>query len=100
MKKLSGRFDFVRDAVSADHDIEAYVDLLGVDGNLTLVGAPAKPLCVSAFSLITRRRSFSGSAIGGIAETQRCSISAASITSPPMSKSFPSRKSTKPTSDC
>src|SRR5438445_565035 len=70
MKKHTGSFDFILDAVSADHDIGAYIDLLGVDGNLTLVGAPAKPLRVAAFSLIARRRSFSGSAIGGIAEMQ------------------------------
>src|ERR1700726_4695206 len=70
MKKHIGSFDFILDAVSADHDINAYINLLGVDGNLTLVGAPATPLGVSAFTLIARRRSFSGSAIGGIAETQ------------------------------
>jgi len=70
MKKHAGSFDFILDAVSADHDINAYINLLGVDGNLTLVGAPAKPVGVSAFSLIMGRRSFSGSAIGGIAETQ------------------------------
>ncbi len=70
MKKHAGSFDFILDAVSADHDINAYINLLGVDGNLTLVGAPAKPLAVAAFGLIMRRRSFSGSAIGGIAETQ------------------------------
>src|SRR6266700_4094089 len=56
--------------LGADEDINAYLNLLGVDGNLTLVGAPAEPLDVPAFSLIVRRRSFSGSAIGGIAETQ------------------------------
>jgi uncharacterized zinc-type alcohol dehydrogenase-like protein len=70
MNKHTDSFDFILDAVSADHDIEAYIKLLGVNGNLTLVGAPAKPLGVSAFNLIARRRSFSGSAIGGIAETQ------------------------------
>ena len=70
MKKHAGSFDFILDAVSADHDINAYINLLGVDGNLTLVGAPAKPVAVSAFSLIMGRRSFSGSAIGGIPETQ------------------------------
>jgi uncharacterized zinc-type alcohol dehydrogenase-like protein len=70
MKKHAGSFDFILDAVSADHDINAYISLLGVDGNLTLVGAPAKPLAVPAFGLIMRRRSLSGSAIGGIAETQ------------------------------
>jgi uncharacterized zinc-type alcohol dehydrogenase-like protein len=70
MKKHAASFDFILDAVSADHDINAYINLLGVDGNLTLVGAPAKPVAVSAFSLILGRRSFSGSPIGGIAETQ------------------------------
>src|SRR5438034_7097809 len=70
MKKHEDSFDFILDAVSADHDINAYLRLLGRDGNLTLVGAPAKPLAVPAFSLIGRRRSFSGSMIGGIPETQ------------------------------
>src|SRR2546429_5904461 len=70
MKKQEGSFDFILDAVSADHDINAYINLLGVNGNLTLVGAPAEPLRVPAFSLISRRRSFSGSMIGGIPETQ------------------------------
>jgi uncharacterized zinc-type alcohol dehydrogenase-like protein len=70
MKKHTGSFDFILDAVSADHDINAYLNLLGVNGNLTLVGAPAEPLCVPAISLIVRRRSFSGSIIGVIAETQ------------------------------
>jgi uncharacterized zinc-type alcohol dehydrogenase-like protein len=70
MKKHAGSFDFILDAVSADHDINAYISLLGLDGNLTLVGAPAKPLGVSAFGLIMRRRSLSGSNIGGIPETQ------------------------------
>jgi alcohol dehydrogenase (NADP+) len=70
MKKHAGSFEFILDAVSADHDINAYLNLLGLDGNLTLVGAPAKPLGVSAFSLIFGNRSLSGSNIGGIAETQ------------------------------
>ncbi len=70
MQKHAGSFDFILDAVSAEHDINAYVNLLGLDGNITLVGAPAKPLGVSAFGLIMRRRSLSGSNIGGIAETQ------------------------------
>lgn len=70
MKKHAGSFDFILDTVSADHDVNAYINLLGVDGNLTLVGAPSEPLRVPAFGLIVRRRSFSGSSIGGIAETQ------------------------------
>jgi uncharacterized zinc-type alcohol dehydrogenase-like protein len=70
MQKHAGSFDFILDAVSADHDINAYIQLLRRDGNLTLVGAPAKPLPVTAFGLIFARRSLSGSLIGGIAETQ------------------------------
>ena len=70
MSKHVGSFDFILDAVSADHDLNAYINLLARDGNLTLVGAPEKPLGVAAFGLIFGRRSVSGSAIGGIAETQ------------------------------
>src|SRR2546422_8537412 len=70
MQKHAGSFDFILDAVSADHDINAYINLLGRDGNITLVGAPEKPLAVSAFGLIMGRRSLSGSPIGGILETQ------------------------------
>jgi alcohol dehydrogenase (NADP+) len=70
MQKHTGSFDFILDAVSADHDINAYINLLGRDGNLTLVGAPEQPLAISSFSLLFGRRSLSGSIIGGIAETQ------------------------------
>jgi alcohol dehydrogenase (NADP+) len=70
MEKHVGSFDFILDAVSADHDINAYINLLRRDGNLTLVGAPEKPLAVAAFGLLFGRRSISGSPIGGIAETQ------------------------------
>ncbi len=70
MKNHAGSFDFILDAVSADHDVNAYIQLLRRDGNITLVGAPEKPLAVPAFSLILGRRSLSGSPIGGIAETQ------------------------------
>src|SRR5213595_2471792 len=70
MQKHAGSFDFILDALSANHDIGAYINLLRRDGNITLVGAPEKPLAVSAFGLIMGRRSLSGSPIGGIAETQ------------------------------
>jgi uncharacterized zinc-type alcohol dehydrogenase-like protein len=70
MAKHAFSFDFILDAVSADHDINALLGLLRRDGNLTLVGAPEKPFPVSAFNLIMGRRSLSGSPIGGIAETQ------------------------------
>jgi uncharacterized zinc-type alcohol dehydrogenase-like protein len=70
MKEHVGSFDFIVDTVSADHDINAYLNLLVRDGNITLVGAPEQPLAVSAFGLIFGRRSLSGSPIGGIPETQ------------------------------
>jgi uncharacterized zinc-type alcohol dehydrogenase-like protein len=70
MQKHVSSFDFILDAVSADHDITAYITLLRRDGNIVLVGAPEKPLAVSAFSLLMGRRSLSGSPIGGIPETQ------------------------------
>jgi len=70
MARHAGSFDFILDTIAADHDINAYLNLLAHDGNLTLVGAPEKPLSVSAFSLIFGRRSLSGSLIGGLAETQ------------------------------
>jgi alcohol dehydrogenase (NADP+) len=70
MAKHAGSFDFILDAVSAPHDINAYINMLARDGDLTMVGAPDKPLPVSVFGLIFKRRSFSGSAIGSIAETQ------------------------------
>ncbi len=70
MAKHAGSFDFILDAVAAEHDINAYIGMLRRDGNLTMVGAPEKPLAVNVFGLIFARRSFSGSLIGGIAETQ------------------------------
>jgi len=70
MQKHAGSFDFILDAVSANHDINAYLQLLRRDGNLTLVGAPEKPMEIAAFNLIMGRRSLSGSPIGGTKETQ------------------------------
>ena len=70
MKKQAGSFDFILDTVSADHDINAYLNMLRRDGHMVLVGAPEKSLGVLAFSLLFGRRSLSGSIIGGIAQTQ------------------------------
>jgi uncharacterized zinc-type alcohol dehydrogenase-like protein len=69
-KQLAGRFDLIVNTVSANIDIDAYLGLLAVDGTLVNVGAPAEPLSVNVFSLINSRRSFAGSMIGGIAQTQ------------------------------
>jgi uncharacterized zinc-type alcohol dehydrogenase-like protein len=70
MDAQAGRFDFILDTVAAVHDLNAYLNLLKRDGNLVLVGAPSEPFSVAAFPLIMRRRSFSGSLIGGLPETQ------------------------------
>jgi alcohol dehydrogenase (NADP+) len=70
MKKHLNSFHFILDTVSAQHDINAYFRMLKRDGNLTQVGVPADPLSVDVGSLIFGRRSFSGSLIGGIKETQ------------------------------
>jgi uncharacterized zinc-type alcohol dehydrogenase-like protein len=70
MQKHSGTFDFILDAVSAEHDLNAYLQLLKLDGTMTLVGAPEKPSAVPSFNLIMKRRRLAGSAIGGIRQTQ------------------------------
>lgn len=70
MKKHLNSFDFILDAVSAQHDVNAYLELLKREGTLTLVGAPEHPLPVACFPLLMKRRQFAGSAIGGIQETQ------------------------------
>jgi uncharacterized zinc-type alcohol dehydrogenase-like protein len=70
MKRHAGAFDMILDCVSADHDLNAYLNLVRTGGNLTLVGAPEKPLPVSAFALFSGNKTLGGSMIGGIAQTQ------------------------------
>jgi uncharacterized zinc-type alcohol dehydrogenase-like protein len=69
-EELAGRFDLIVNTVSAVIDITAILDLLATDGALVNVGAPPGPLPVGVFSLLLQRRSFAGSTIGGIRETQ------------------------------
>ncbi|MDR4938370.1 NAD(P)-dependent alcohol dehydrogenase [Rossellomorea marisflavi] len=68
--KLKGRFDLIINTVSANIDIDAYFSLLTLDGTLVNVGAPGEPMSLNVMSLIGHRRSFAGSMIGGIQETQ------------------------------
>lgn len=70
MKQHAGTFNFILDTIAADHDINAYIGMLGLEGNITLVGAPDKPLSLASFALLFGRKSISGSLIGGIKETQ------------------------------
>ncbi|SET02922.1 NAD(P)-dependent alcohol dehydrogenase [Paenibacillus sp. NFR01] len=69
-KLLAGSFDLIINTVSATIDINAYLSLLSLGGTLVNVGAPGEPLPVNVMSLIGHRRSFAGSMIGGIRETQ------------------------------
>jgi uncharacterized zinc-type alcohol dehydrogenase-like protein len=69
-QKHAGSFHFILDAVSAEHDLNAYLRLLRLNGTMTLVGAPEKPSPLASFNLIGNRRQLAGSAIGGIRETQ------------------------------
>ncbi|MCW2993509.1 MAG: NADP-dependent alcohol dehydrogenase [Conexibacter sp.] len=69
-EQLANRFDLIINTVSAEIDISAFLGLLATDGALVNVGAPSAPLPVAVFSLLLHRRSFAGSAIGSIAETQ------------------------------
>jgi uncharacterized zinc-type alcohol dehydrogenase-like protein len=96
---VMNKHNFVLDAVSADYDVAAYLRLLAIDGNLTLVGAPSKPLPVAAFDLIMGRRSLSGSAIGGM-PLRKCSTSAALTTLRRTSKCSRFRSSAKRTRGC
>jgi len=70
MAEHAGSFDLILDTVSADHDLNAYLGLLRLDGTLVVVGAPPAPQPVSVFSLLMPRRNLAGSLIGGLPETQ------------------------------
>jgi alcohol dehydrogenase (NADP+) len=70
MAKHAGSFDFILDTVSAEHNLNAYLDLIKLDGTLTIVGASPTPFPLGVGSLLFRRRSLAGSIIGGIRETQ------------------------------
>ena len=69
-KKLQGHFDLIINTVAVEMDWNQYLSLLCVDGTMVNVGAPEKPVPISPFALLMGRKSLSGSAIGGIAETQ------------------------------
>jgi len=69
-EKLTDTFDLIINTVSAVVNLDAYFSLLAVNGTMVSLGAPAESLSLNAFSLIRQRKSFSGSLIGGIRETQ------------------------------
>ncbi|GEL11079.1 uncharacterized zinc-type alcohol dehydrogenase-like protein [Flavobacterium glycines] len=70
MSQYTGKLNFIIDTVSAKHDINSYLNLLKHDGALVLVGLPPEQLEIGAFNVVMGRKSFAGSNIGGIVETQ------------------------------
>ncbi|WP_040509560.1 NAD(P)-dependent alcohol dehydrogenase [Gordonia soli] len=68
--KLRNEFDLIINTVSANLPIKKYLGLLALNGTLVELGLPEHPIEVPAFALTFNRRSFAGSNIGGIAETQ------------------------------
>jgi len=70
MASATGTFDFILDTVSANHDLNAYLSLLKRDGTMCLVGVPADPAAIHAFSLVPGRKQLAGSLVGGLPETQ------------------------------
>ncbi|GMH39554.1 hypothetical protein BSKO_07452 [Bryopsis sp. KO-2023] len=70
MQKAARSLDGIVDCVSALHDPNPYISLLGLNGKFVVVSLPAEPLPVDAFSLVAQRISMAGSAIGGLKETQ------------------------------
>jgi uncharacterized zinc-type alcohol dehydrogenase-like protein len=70
MQSHAASFDFILDTVSAEHDLNAFLELLRRDGTMTLLGAPDKPAALGVFSLLFKRRRLAGSVIGGIRQTQ------------------------------
>ncbi len=70
MKGMQGKFDFILNTVSAQHDYNEYLNLLTLNGTMVVVGVPPQPSLVGAFNLIGKRRSLAGSLIGGIRQTQ------------------------------
>jgi uncharacterized zinc-type alcohol dehydrogenase-like protein len=81
MAKHAASFDLILDTVSADHDLNAYLALLKLDGSMVLVGAPPNPQPVSAFSLFMPRRHLAGRSSAASPRRRRCWTSAASTTS-------------------
>lgn len=70
VKNVQGKFDFILDTVSADHDYNFYLTMLKTRGKMVCVGLPNAPAVLPAFNIVFQGRSFAGSLIGGIAETQ------------------------------
>jgi len=70
LKPLARTFDLILNTVSAELDINKYLELLTLDGTLVVIGLPGKPYAVNVGSLLDARRSLSGSMIGGIPQTQ------------------------------
>jgi uncharacterized zinc-type alcohol dehydrogenase-like protein len=70
VRSAAGSFDLILDTISAQHDYNFYLSLLGLEGVMVVVGVPTEPIPLNAFSLIGGNKALAGSLIGGIPETQ------------------------------
>jgi len=70
LSSVKRSFDLILDTVSAEHNINEYLDLLATDGTLVVIGLPGVPFAVNAGTLLSARRAMAGSMIGGISQTQ------------------------------
>ena len=70
LRKLRNHFDFILNTISAPHNLDTYLGMLKTDSTMVMVGIPPEAIPISAFSLITKRKTLAGSMIGGIPETQ------------------------------
>jgi len=68
--RAAAGFDLILDTISANHDYNTYLGLLGLEGVMVIVGVPTEPVPLNAFSLIGGNKVLAGSLIGGIPETQ------------------------------
>lgn len=93
MKKLDSSFDVIIDTLSADHDFNPFLDLLGLNGKLMVVGLPSDHPRARAHKLTKNRRSITGSTMAASANARKCSITAPNTISWPMWKLFPSSRS-------
>jgi uncharacterized zinc-type alcohol dehydrogenase-like protein len=70
VKAVTGKFDFLLDTISANHDYNVCLGMVTLNGVMVVVGVPTDPAQLNAFSLIGGNKVLAGSLIGGIPETQ------------------------------
>jgi len=70
MQAMANQFDFLLNTIPVEHDYNAYMGLLRVDGTMCIVGAIGPNAQLNTRPMILGRRRIAGSLVGGIQETQ------------------------------